>query len=244
MSFEDQIERQMREAGHVALFLDFDGTLAPIVPRPGDAAMPEATYQALANLAARPNYTVAFVSGRSAADLRQRAAIPNAVYAGNHGLEIEGRGLRFETREDPLLRETVEALRLGLAWSPESEIEDKVLSASIHFRRVPPADWPRVQAVVRATVPPALNLRGGKMVFELRPAVPWHKGSAVLWIIEQLRLAGACHVYIGDDLTDEDAFAVLPEGITVHVGPGETLAKYRLGGVEEVGQLLERLAHG
>ena len=243
MNFEDQIEHQIKAAGHVALFLDFDGTLAPIVPRPGDAAMPEATYRALAKLAAQPNYTIAFVSGRSAADLRQRAAFPNAVYAGNHGLEIEGRGLRFETREDLLLRKTVEALRLGLAWSPEAEIEDKVLSASVHFRRVPPADWPRIQAVVRAAVPAELNLRGGKMVFELRPSIPWNKGSAVLWIIEKLGLTGACHVYIGDDLTDEDAFAVLPDGITVHVGPGDTLAKYRLSGVEEVGQLLERLAH-
>ena len=83
------------------------------------------------------------------------------------------------------------------------------------------------------------------MVFEIRPTIDWNKGSAVRWLIEQLHLEDACQVYIGDDLTDEDAFAVLRDGITVHVGSrADTMAKYRLKDTEEIRLLLERLAHG
>lgn len=240
MSFEEQI----REARRVALFLDFDGTLAPIVPRPCDAAMPFETRTALERLAANAKYTVAFVSGRAIADLERLAAFPNAVYAGNHGLEIRGEGLEFRMPEDPTLRSTVEQLKGAVLSIEGVELEDKGLSASVHFRRTPPSEWPRVEEAVLRVVPADLNLRAGKMVFEVRPAVGWNKGSAVRWIMEQLRLEGACPVYIGDDVTDEDAFAVLPDGITVHVGSAEsTIAKYRLRDTNDVSELLQRLAN-
>ncbi len=236
-------EKQILEAKRVVLFLDFDGTLAPIVLRPADAAMPPETFSALKVLAADNKYKIAFVSGRSAEDLERRAPLIGAIYAGNHGLEIYGAGPPFSIAEDPLLRLTVERLQPALANIHGVEIEDKLISASVHFRRVPERKWPLVEEAVLRIVPPKLNLRGGKMVFEIRPAVDWNKGSAVRWIITQLGLEDACHVYIGDDLTDEDAFAVLPDGITVHVGMmGNTAAKYRLRDTAEVGQLLQRLA--
>ncbi len=239
MNFETQI----LEAKRVVLFLDFDGTLAPIVLRPAEAAMPPETFSALKVLAADEKYKVAFVSGRSAEDLERRAPLAGAIYAGNHGLEIHGAGPRFAIAEDPLLRLTLERLELALANIHGVEIEDKILSASVHFRRVPEQEWPLVEEAVLRIVPRKLNLRGGKMVFEIRPAVDWNKGSAVRWIITQLGLEDMCHVYIGDDLTDEDAFAVLPDGVTVHVGmAGNTAAKYRLRDTDEVGQLLQRLA--
>lgn len=237
------LEEQIRGANRVILFLDFDGTLAPIVPRPADATMPPDTLKALGVLAADGKYTVAFVSGRSADDLEARAPLEGAIYAGNHGLEIRGVGLQFSVAEDPLLRMAVERLRLELSTVAGVEIEDKVLSASVHFRRVPEWEWPRVEEAVLRNVPAELNIRGGKMVFEIRPRVEWNKGSAVRWIIEKMHLERACSVYIGDDLTDEDAFAVLPAGVTVHVGmTGNTAAQYRLADTAEVGQLLQRLA--
>ncbi len=240
MSFEQEI----REAKQVALFLDFDGTLAPIVPRPADAAMPAGTRAALEQLARNPKYTIAFVSGRSVEDLERKASITGSVYAGNHGLEIRGRGLEFSVPEDAVLRSTVAKLKDALSSIENIEIEDKMLSASIHFRRVPPEHWPRIQEIVLANVPDELNLRGGKMVFELRPALQWNKGSAVLWILEHLGLEAARAVYIGDDLTDEDAFAALPGGTTIHVGTSlDTVARYRIKDTSDVEQLLTRLAN-
>lgn len=241
MNFEQQIQ----EAKQVVLFLDFDGTLAPLVPHPADAALPAETRGALERLARDPKFLIAFVSGRSLSDLERKAAIPGVVYAGNHGLEIGGRGLHFAIGEDSLLRDTVQRLQTALQSIADVEIEDKILSASVHFRRVPSSEWPRIAGIVRSTVPPELTLRGGKMVFEIRPSIEWDKGSAVKWIIEQLKLQDACLVYIGDDLTDEDAFAVLPTGITIHVGlSGDTIARHRLQDTSEVQQLLERLANG
>ncbi len=223
------------------MFLDYDGTLAPIVPHPEDARMADGTRLALERLACNSKYTIALVSGRGLADLETRVGIPGIVYAGNHGLEIRGCGLRFSIGGVDVLRQVVQELRAGVRAIAGAEVEDKGLTASVHFRRVAPGDWPAVERIVRGTAPSGIAIHEGKMVFEIRPAVSWNKGSAVRWMVEQLDLEGALLAYFGDDRTDEDAFAVLPEGVTVRVGEGESLARWRMRDVEQVETFLRAL---
>ncbi len=221
--------------------MDYDGTLAPIVPHPEDAWMACETRAALERLTRNSKYTVALVSGRELADLESRVGIPGIVYAGNHGLEIRGRGLEFSIEGVSELPRIVAELRAGLRVITGAEVEDKGRTASVHFRRVAAENWPAVERTVRGTVPSGIEIREGKMVFEIRPLVAWNKGSAVRWIVEHLGLEGALLAYFGDDRTDEDAFAVLPEGVTVRVGEGESLARWRMRDVEQVGEFLRAL---
>lgn len=221
--------------------MDYDGTLAPIVPHPEDARMTCGTRAALERLARNSKYTVALVSGRELTDLESRVGIPGIVYAGNHGLEIRGRGLQFSISGVNGLPRIVQELRAGLRAIAGAEVEDKGLTASVHFRRVAPVNWPDIERIVRGTAPSGIEIREGKMVFEIRPLVAWNKGSAVRWIVERLGLEGALLAYFGDDRTDEDAFAVLPEGVTVRVGEGESIARWRIRDVEQVGEFLRAL---
>ncbi|MDB4948424.1 MAG: trehalose 6-phosphatase [Gemmatimonadetes bacterium] len=245
-----------RRAGRLVLLLDFDGTLAPIVERPELAGMPGATRAALERLRARPDVTLAVVSGRGLADVRALAAIDGIAYAGNHGMEIEGPGIHrihpeaLEAR--PALDEVVGRLAPALEGIPGAFVEDKGLTLSIHFRQAPEAAVPRVRAAVHdaaAAHGDALRVTAGKMVLEVRPRVDWHKGRAVRFLLEQMRPpAGAPVLYLGDDRTDEDAFAALEdarlgEGVIVADPlPGSTAARSFLHAPAEVGELFAALA--
>jgi len=179
---------------HCAIFLDYDGTLTPIVEDPGAARLSQGMRRTLQALIEHPRYRVAIVSGRGLADLRARVDTEGLFLAGNHGLEIEGPGLRFEHPEGQRHRHQLEALGQSLhrdldgtrgAW-----VEDKGLTLSIHFRRVPAALVPTVQERVKRRVGPAIDsgiftLRTGKAVLEIRPRVLWDKGEAVRWLLQQ-----------------------------------------------------------
>lgn len=233
-------------ASRVALYLDFDGTLSPIVARYDDANLTEDVRDTLVQLALDPRFTVAIVSGRSIADLRHRVRVPGLIYAGNHGLEIEGLGLSFRASEasgaSGRLAAVVAQVQESLRTIPGAEVENKGLTASVHFRNVKPEQWASVAAIVKgevATDDPLLVLRDAKMVIEIRPRVRWNKGEGVLWIRRELGLKSALEIFIGDDKTDEDAFELLPEAFTIHVGAGPTAARYRLADTDEVEVLLK-----
>jgi trehalose 6-phosphate phosphatase len=237
-----ELAQLLRAAPKILLFLDFDGTLAPIVAVPNSASMPSGTRQALARLASNPRFTLAIISGRALADLRERVGVENLIYAGNHGLEISGPGIEFiePTAAERLkaLGELSRHLRVRLNDFPGVEVENKVLSASVHFRRAPAADLPEIrQAVEDAVVfkDNPFQITHGRKVLEIRPRVGWDKGRAVRWIQQASGLTDALPVYIGDDSTDEDAFLALPHGITIKVG----LAKV---GLAKVGQARETSA--
>jgi trehalose 6-phosphate phosphatase len=232
-----------------ALFLDFDGTLAPIRPRPGLARLSPARRRALKRLSRR--IFVAVVSGRSLADLRRRLAVPGLACAGSHGLEIRSQwgswrhpGCREAARLLPALARDVRA-RLGTV--PGLLVERKPCSVAFHFRLAPPAARRRIGRAVRAAIHPlrgALTLVRGKMVLEARPALSWNKGDAVREILALAGLHGRHPlVYIGDDRTDEDAFRALGrDDIAVQVGRRrDTCARYRLNSVAEVWELIARL---
>jgi trehalose 6-phosphate phosphatase len=237
----------------LALFLDYDGTLTPIVSRPELAVLREATREVLRRLAARA--TVAVVSGRALADVRALVGLDELVYAGNHGLEIRGpdgtalsREIGAEFVEDvgrirDVLAEKVAVVR-G-AW-----VEDKTHSLSVHYRQVADERAGDVEAVVDRALSgfPRLRKHYGKKVIEIRPRIEWDKGRAVLWLLEALRLRGdgVLPIYFGDDVTDEDAFRALAErgmGVLVSETPRPSAATLRLRDPEEVRAFLEALDH-
>ena len=179
------------------LFLDYDGTLAPIVEDPAAAQMAPAMQHALTALAQHPRYRVGIVSGRALADLRTRVEGKGLYLAGNHGLEIEGPGISYQHPEAWWLRPELDALAQAmnsdLEAIPGAWVEDKGLTLSMHFRRVSAASVPEVKARLIKHVAPGIDagllaLRTGKAVLEIRPRVEWSKGEAVSWILEQIRL--------------------------------------------------------
>ncbi|HEX6371531.1 MAG TPA: trehalose-phosphatase [Longimicrobium sp.] len=244
-----------RASGRLVMLLDFDGTLAPIVDRPERAAMPDRTRRALDRLMAMAGVTVAVVSGRGLADVRERAGIPGIAYAGNHGMEIEGAGLRRIHPQAAAARPELEAVAAIIEPALEgidgAFLEDKGLTLSIHYRLAPDrAEEVREIVLEAAGGRPGLEVFDGKMIVEVRPRVEWHKGKAVLFLLDQMRPpADAPVLYLGDDRTDEDAFRALrerggaAEGILIagQPSPGSAATAY-LRDPDEVGALFEALA--
>ena len=242
-----------RSAGRMLVALDFDGTLAPIVERPGDAALLDGLAQPLRQLAGRPDTVAAIVSGRGLADVRARVGISDMYYAGNHGFEIEGpdvdRTHPEAERARPALEACAEAVERALADEPGTEVEDKRWTLSIHYRGV---ERPGAEERVRAAVHEhcggrGLRITSGKKIFEVRPDVDWHKGRATQFLLDTIGDGEAVPaIFIGDDRTDEDAFAVVRGiGGGIVVGdppPSDTSAIAWVRGPAEVADLVRELA--
>jgi alpha,alpha-trehalase len=236
----------------VALFLDFDGTLSPIVADPADAALLEGVRELVERLAAA--VPVAIVSGRGADDVRARIGIDRLHVAGSHGFEIVAPdGSRRDHPEAAAVRPSLEAvadeLRRALVDVPGVVVEPKRFGLTVHDRMVRDADVDLVRTATEAAAArhPDLVTTHGKRVTELRPAIDWDKGRAVRYLLDQLHGADVRPLYVGDDRTDEDAFAALgPEAVTVMVAPATdadrtTRARFRVEDPGEVRVLLERL---
>jgi trehalose-phosphatase len=240
------IESMLRPSRRVLLFLDFDGTLAPIVEIPEQAEMRPETRVLLERLSENDLCSVVIVSGRALTDIRERVGLAELIYAGNHGLEISGAGLNFVEPEAvqriKLLGELSRRLRERLRHVPGVVIENKVLTATIHFRRVQRNDRNEIRKAVYEEVAFSdriFRVTQGLEVFEIRPRVDWNKGTAVRWIAGMRGGADTLAFYIGDDMTDEDGFSALPEGITIRVGQGTgTAARYYLERQESVVRFL------
>ncbi len=239
---------------------DFDGTLTPIVDRPESAFLANDITRLLQRLMHLPGLSVGIVSGRSLGDLKRRVGIPGLVYAGNHGLEIEGPGIDFVSPLALELRPVLSVIHLVLSRALASIrgafVEDKGLSLSVHYRMVDPSQVQYVNQIVEKTVGPAeaigkVRLAAGKMVHEIRPALDWNKGKAVRMLMKCYgkggRRSGLVPIFLGDDLTDEDGFKMIEaygDGVSIFVGPGgrHTAARYYLESSEEVSGLLRLLA--
>lgn len=249
----DQLETVL---GHCPLqiFLDYDGTLTPIVSRPEHAVLDPHTRQAIQTLARR--YPVAVISGRELADVKARVNLPQLYYAGNHGFEIAGpagSGINWQIGGE--YAQALDALHQNLRERlPRQDgliLEHKHYSLSIHYRLLSEDALPELRRILSSTLEawPQLQLRSGKKVFEIRPDIDWHKGKAMLRLIEvfsALDDSTALPVFIGDDLTDEDAFRELRDrGIGILVGQDdrETAAHFRLNDSTQVRQLLDYLSH-
>ena len=257
------VVRQMT-GRRLALFLDLDGTLAPIAVRPDLVEVPPATRELLERLA--PLCPVTVVSGRGLDDLRDKVQVRSIYYAADHGFRVLGPvRSRLELvvgREyRPQLELAAAALQRALQTVEGALVEEKGLSLAVHYRLVPES---RQGAVLRAVADvaerfPVLRVTEGKLVYEFRPPDAWDKGKALLWIMSQLGLGrggegrGAITgteplegfpIAIGDDLTDEDMFtAVEGWGAGVIVGdPGRpTRATHRVADHLEAARLLEAI---
>lgn len=246
-------ELQRRITGrHPAVFTDYDGTLTPIVARPELATIDDAMVEVLGRLAER--CVVAVVSGRDLEDVRRMARAEDVWYAGSHGMDLLGPdGTRHEHPGSielaPVLASATDELEQLLAAVPGAWVERKRFATAAHFRQVEESLWPAVGDAVDRVVAdnPGLRRTGGKCIYELRPDVAWDKGRALWWLFEQAGLdtASTVPIYLGDDLTDEDAFSALGDaGIGVVVGDDDrpTSADLRVRDVGEVLILLEHLA--
>jgi len=244
--------RRLLSVRRPAVFLDYDGTLTPIVERPEDALLPPSTRAVIERLARL--VPLAILSGRDLSDVRRMVGVEGITYAGSHGFDVLGsdgsarqRGREFLPDLDAAARE----LEPRLAAIPGARVERKTFAIAVHFRQVEAERIAEVDAGVTeiAAAHPRLRRTGGKKVFELRPDIDWDKGTAVRWLLEVLGLEGTEHVpiYVGDDETDEDAFrAVREHGVGVVVrGEGddrETAARFALRDTEETRAFLELVA--
>lgn len=229
-------------------FFDYDGTLSPIVSRPEDAVLPEKTKELLSRLAGNERMTI--ISGRDKEDVKKRVGLSGVYYAGSHGFEIEdplGRIHAFAESNElkKEIRSITSILQESLLEIPGVEIEPKEYAVAVHYRNVEKTDQAQVKSIVHEVVQslPSLKISGGKDVLEVRSAEEWNKGKAMLWIAEQLdfNTDEDILIYVGDDLTDEDAFRIMPGGgISILVGDhGDvSFADFRIHHFDEINRLL------
>ncbi len=231
-----------------AVLLDVDGTLAPIVDRPGDARVPPPTLE-LVRLAAGRFGLVGCVSGRLAEDAARLVPVPGLVYAGNHGLELLEDGVLGTAPEvEPYLADVRAVLRAltPTAAGAGAWVEDKGATLAVHFRQAPDPEGART-VLERDAVPVVaahgLEARFGRMVLEIRPPVPVDKGSAVRRLLHGRGLERS--LYAGDDRTDLDAFRAVDVAVAVRSSEApaelEAAATLVVDGPEGVHALLAEL---
>jgi len=221
-----------------ALFIDFDGTLVEIAATPDRIQVTAGLPTLLQRIADRLDGALAVVSGRPLADLTRHLAGYTGATAGNHGLERRSAGgAVHRPRADPTLELVWPVIHQFAALTPGITIEDKGLAIAIHYR-----DRPELADVCRRVAERAvllsenqLTILAGKMVAELRPRGT-DKGHAVETFLAEPEFHGKRPVFVGDDWTDEAGFAVANRlnGIAIHVGDGESIARYRLDNVAAV----------
>lgn len=246
----DRFEQIVQEFGNQspAVFLDYDGTLTEIAERPDLATLTEPVRKSIRRLAGLA--VTGIISGRDLDDVQRLIQVGGIWYAGSHGFDllIPGQG-RLQPHPVPASLERVENdLRSQLEGIQGILLERKRYSLAVHYRQARHLDTPAVQAEVDKVLQghPDLRQLGGKKVIEIQPSLEWDKGQAVLHILDLLPWPGKAFVpmYIGDDTTDEKAFAALASrGISICVGDLDqtTRARYRLQNPDEVHAFLHRL---
>lgn len=233
------------------LVLDYDGTLSPIVSDPGAATLVEGAAEALRRQS--DVSPVAIVSGRDLADIRDRVGIPGIWYAGSHGFELMGPDGSYHQNEEaaaagPVLERAAGELHVNLEHIPGVRVEHKRFGVSVHYREVAPQQVDEIVAAAhRLAQRDDLRVANGRKVVELRPDVDWDTGTTLAWIRARVDpSASLLPMYIGDDLTDEDAFdAIRFGGVGIVVRHGEdgdrkSAARFTLESPDQVGELLTR----
>ncbi|HDR88120.1 MAG TPA: trehalose-phosphatase [Bacteroidetes bacterium] len=231
-------------------FFDYDGTLSPIVSDPAEAVMTEGMQELLNDLARK--FRVAVISGRDMDDVKKFVGLDNIIYAGSHGFRIAGPdGLFMEQEQAKKLRPRLDEMEKKFRETLEKQIrgvqvERKRYAIAIHYRNAPDHAPEEIHRQLETLLAgdPEFTTGTGKKIVEVKPSLDWHKGKAVEWIMQELGLAGSAGhvaVYVGDDITDEDAFRTLADdGIGILVGEHDqpSAARYRLRDTEQVKQFV------
>lgn len=244
----EYLEGQLK-GKRVSLFLDYDGTLAPIVGRPERARLSYEVKELLRAVASL--YPTVIISGRGLDDLIERVSLKGVVYAGNHGIEVRSEEFTMLFDTGRVAREELKRLKslyLELAKKFRGVVvEDKGATLSVHFRLLDAREVKSFSGKFRETTGPSVEkglvrVTEGKKVFEVRPPVLWHKGKAVEWILKRRGFSATCPIYAGDDETDRDAFgAVKGKGFSVFVGGTDKGADFHLEGQDEMKHFLKWL---
>lgn len=237
------------------LLLDFDGTVAEFHADPAAPELTQERWDLLYQIARDPDVTLGIVSGRRLDDLKRRTRLPAHVYhAGLHGLEIEVGGERIThpdlSAAEARIEGLADCLKKLTADFPQAYIEDKKASVAVHARRMPKEEHERVFARADILAVPWIaegHVRRleGNAVVEYLPNISGHKGEATKWITANVEAKFAKRAwvsYVGDDITDEDAFRAIDLGIGVLVGLRPTSATHKLDGIADVDRFLRWLA--
>ncbi len=246
---DDDLRQRLTD--EFVVFLDYDGTLTPIVDDPDEARLPERTRATIEALAAVS--LVAVVSGRDLADVREMVALDGLAYAGSHGFDIlhaDGRHEQLATDHLDALDGAHHDLERRLAEVPGVRIERKRFAIAVHDRKVTDPELRSQIAEVMAELAAErseLRLTGGKRIHELRPDIDWDKGRAIETLLTELGAEARVPIYLGDDETDEDGFRAVKahDGVAVVVrgedAERETAADAALETTEEAERFLDEL---
>lgn len=251
----DKIKKNL-EGKFLYFFLDYDGTLSPIAKTPDVSFTAKKIKKTLRTLSKSLRCKIAIISGRALKDVKGLLDLKEVVYVGNHGLEIEGPKLRFNAIAPTGFKEILKRIKSDLDKRLSAVkgvlLEDKGYTLSVHYRLVNKKYIPLVKTVFHETIITDLirnkiKINSGKMLLEVRPPLEWNKGKAVLWLLARQKFAlkgnEILPIYMGDDVTDEDAFDALKDkGITIFVGrPKISKAQYYLKNPKQVAQFLKKV---
>jgi trehalose 6-phosphate phosphatase len=263
----DEVVEQIDQATQILLFLDYDGTLTPIVARPEMAVLSSQTRKILKQISCHSLFKLAIISGRSLSEVKTLLGLENIAYAGNHGLEIECPPHYCQERSpetttfahpiakqfQPRLKTLEQRLKKELRGINGIVIQNKGLTLSVHYRLAEETTVKIIkqlffEAIECADAKDKLQVTEGKKVLEVRPPIDWNKGKAIEWLLEIYGTPGSLPIFAGDDVTDEDGFEVLHRvgGISIFVGEdnASSAADYYLGSPKQLyhwlGKLLER----
>lgn len=245
-----EIQALVRQRDHLAVLTDFDGTLAEIRRFPWEVEMPPRIRQLLEDLRNR-GALVGVVSGRTLADLEALVRIPNIWYAGEHGMFVRRPNGELIQMADAAHLDRIERVRqlLGerLKGVPGVRVEAKHAAVAVHYRGAHRDSIETGRKIVNraASEIGGLDVMQGKMVWDIVPATPIDKGTAVEMILREAALqrpGSWLPVFLGDDTTDENVFAKMTDGVTVAVGrPQDTAAPFFVPSPGEVADFLSRL---
>ncbi|MFP4090213.1 MAG: trehalose-phosphatase [Cyclobacteriaceae bacterium] len=247
----EEITYKRSKLSRVCFFFDFDGTLSPITHNPEEARLDEEVKKQLRKLSEL--CPIAIVSGRDRHDIEERVGLPELFYAGSHGFDIKGPkdvSHQHEAAREvlPQLDKISNKLEESLQGMEHVHLERKKYALAVHYRGAEEETVQEVRKLIKQEVKQFSRLRWdhGKQIFEVKPDIEWHKGKAVLWILENLgqSLDDTLAFYLGDDITDEDAFKVLQQqgiAILVEEHDKQTFASYRLHDQKQVSKFIKQI---